>query len=251
MRARMFSARYMERVEKERTHVQQEVYFEGTWGREGEPRPNMERKQFAGASKTGASFLSPLERRMGRVVIPRIPVWLETYHLTCLTLVWSASIVVFSYLAAADIRWLWMVSLMVVMQYLTDHFDGFYMDHVLDYAFMCSVLIGYAFILPDLSRLHMLFLLAVFGGFMVNSFLAFAATEKFNINFLKLGPTEFRIFLVLTNALLIFFGQRYMIKAIPYVAAGGLVALSLLVYRTQKKIWKIDMEFKKEVASSQ
>ncbi|HVF49754.1 MAG TPA: CDP-alcohol phosphatidyltransferase family protein [Pyrinomonadaceae bacterium] len=244
--------------------MQREVYLEATWGREASPPPpNMERQQFAGASKASASFLSPLERRMGRVVVPRIPAWLETHHLTWLTLLWCVLIIAFSYLAVTNIKWLWMVSLMVVCQYVTDHFDGkvgkyrdtglvkwgFYMDHVLDYAFMCSVLIGYALILPDISRFHMLFLLAVFGGFMVNSFLAFAATAKFNISFLKLGPTEFRIFLVVNNTLLILFGTRQMIKAIPYVASGGLLALCLLVYRTQKKIWKIDMDYKRDAGT--
>ena len=50
---------------------------------------NMQNQQFAGASKTNTSFLAPLERRLAAVVIPRIPAWLETHHLTMLTLVWS------------------------------------------------------------------------------------------------------------------------------------------------------------------
>ena len=75
-----------------------------------------------------------------------MPRWLETYHLTLLTPVWAILIVVFSYLAARDLRWLWMVSLMIVFHYFTDHFDGklgkfrdtglrkwgFYMDHLFD-----------------------------------------------------------------------------------------------------------------------
>jgi hypothetical protein len=53
------------------------------------------------------------------------------------------------------------------MQYVTDHYDGkigkyrntglvrwgYYMDHLLDYVFLCSIIIGYAFILPEKSRL--------------------------------------------------------------------------------------------------
>lgn len=60
----------------------------------------IETGQFAGAQKTNTSFLSPLERRLAPIVIPRIPKWLETYHLTMLTLVWSLMILVFSFLAA-------------------------------------------------------------------------------------------------------------------------------------------------------
>ncbi|MCA1635037.1 MAG: hypothetical protein LC802_15445 [Acidobacteria bacterium] len=220
----------------------------------------MFREQFAGANKVSSSILSPLERRMARRVVPAIPSWLGTHHLTMLTLVWCALIVFFSFLAAGgDRRWLWGASLMIFCQYLTDFFDGkvgkyrntglvkwgFYMDHLLDYVFLCSVVAGYALILPANSQRHLFFLLAVFGGFMVNSFLAFAATEKFSISHMGLGPTEFRIALITLNTLVIFNGTRRMEKVLPYVAAGGLLVLCLLVYRTQKEIWRRDMEGKR------
>jgi phosphatidylglycerophosphate synthase len=219
----------------------------------------MEPEQFAGASKTGTSLLAPLERRVTRVVLPRIPRWLETHHLTMLTLVWCIFIVYFSYLAARDIRWLWLVSLMIFFQYVTDYFDGkvgklrrtglvkwgFYMDHILDYVFLCSVLIGYVLILPERARFNLLLLLAVTSGFMVNAFLAFSATEKFQHSFMRIGPSEFRLVLVIVNALLVLLGKRYMVSSLPYVTAGCFVAFGLIVYRTQKKIWKSDMEYKR------
>jgi phosphatidylglycerophosphate synthase len=220
----------------------------------------MMNNQFAGHSKTGASFLSPLERKWANHVIPKLPLWLGTHHLTLLTILWCALILLFSHLATRNLRWLWAVSLMIVFQYVTDFLDGkvgkyrntglvkwgFYMDHLLDYVFLCSVLLGYAMILPDKGRYYMLFLLAVFGGYMVNSFLTVAATEEFSITYLKFGPTEFRLSLVIINTLIIFYGARYMKAALIYVALGGLIGLCILVYRTQKAIWQIDMERKKE-----
>ncbi|MEJ7710819.1 MAG: c-type cytochrome domain-containing protein [Pyrinomonadaceae bacterium] len=122
---------------------------------------------------------------------------------------------------------------------------GFYMDHFLDYVFLCSLLIGYSFILPLTSRYHLFFLLAVFTGYMVSSFLSFAATSKFEINFYKFGPTEFRIAIIIINTLLVHYGTEHMEKALPFVAAGALVGLSILVYRTQRKIWQMDMAAKK------
>lgn len=219
----------------------------------------MEPEQFAGASKTSKSLLMPLERRIARIVVPRIPRWLETYHLTMLTVVWSGLIVYFSYLAARDIRWLWLVSLMIFFQYLTDHFDGkvgkhrgtglvkwgFYMDHILDYVFLCSILVGYSLILPERSQSHLLLLLSVTAGFMVNAFLAFSATEKFHISFMKFGPTEFRIVLIVVNTLLILFGKRYMISSLPYITAGCFIGLCVIVFTTQRKIWKNDMDYKR------
>jgi phosphatidylglycerophosphate synthase len=172
-----------------------------------------------------------------------------------LTLVWSLLILGFSYLAAADIRWLWGVSLMIFFQYVTDHYDGkvgkyrntgllrwgYYMDHLLDYVFLCSVIIGYAFILPEKSRYQLLFLLAVFAAFAVSAFLAFSATDRFTISHLKLGPTEFRFALIVINTLLILLGTRYMISGLKYVNAGAVACLCFVVYRTQKNIWQLDM----------
>src|SRR5438309_4181472 len=215
----------------------------------------MQREEFAGASKVNTSFLKPLERRLEPIVVPRIPAWIQSYHLTMLTLVWSLLILAFSYFAAKDIRWLWGVSLMIVFQYITDHYDGklgkyrdtglarwgYYMDHLLDYFFLCSVIIGYAFILPESSRFQLLFMLALFGAYEMSTFLAFAAIEELKISYLKFGPTEFRVALVVINALLIRYGTGQMISGLKYVNAGAVVGLCLLVYKTHKKIWQFDM----------
>ncbi|HYP52580.1 MAG TPA: hypothetical protein VEQ42_03520, partial [Pyrinomonadaceae bacterium] len=80
---------------------------------------------------------------------------------------------------------------------------------------------------------------------MVNSFLDFSARGRFNVSYMKFGPTEFRIALVVINTLVVYAGTRGMEKALPYVAAGALAFLCLLVYHTQKKIWRLDMETKR------
>lgn len=219
--------------------------------------------EFAGAQKTNTSFLSPLERRLAPIVIPRIPLWLETQHLTLLTVVWSLLILLFSSFAAHNIRWLWMVSLMIAFQWATDHFDGkvgkhrnsglvrwgYYMDHLLDYFFLCSIIIGYSFILPERSRFQLLLLLALFAAYDLSTFLAFAATDKLKISYLKFGPTEFRLALIIINGLLISFGTRYMISGLKWVNAGAAVGLIFLIYGTQKKIWHLDMNGQKRAAS--
>jgi phosphatidylglycerophosphate synthase len=219
----------------------------------------IETQRFAGANKTNTSFLTPLERRLAVKILPRIPSWLETYHLTMLTLLWSMAILLFSYLAAHDRRWLWVVSVMIFLQYVTDHYDGkigkyrntglvrwgYYMDHLLDYFFLCSVIIGYAFILPERSRYQILFLLAIFAGYEMSTFLAFAATDRLKISYLKFGPTEFRLALIIINLLLVQYGTRYMISGLKYVNIGGLIGLALVIYRTHKLIWEIDMSEKR------
>ena len=215
-------------------------------------------QQFAGATKTNTSFLTPLERRVAIRVLPRIPSWLETYHLTMMTLLWSGLILFFSYLAASDLRWLWGVSAMVAMQYVTDHYDGkigkyrgtglvrwgYYMDHLLDYVFLCSVIIGYSFILPERSRFQVVIMLAILAAYQVSTFLAFAATDRLKISHLKLGPTEFRLALIVINGLLVQYGTRQMVNGLKYVNIGAAIALVLMVYRTHKLIWELDMKHK-------
>ena len=218
----------------------------------------IETQQFPGASKSNTSFLTPFERRLAVRVLPRIPGWLETYHLTMLTFVWSGFILYFSYLAASDLRWLWGVSAMVFLQYVTDHYDGkigkyrgtglvrwgYYMDHFLDYLFLCSIIIGYAFILPERSRYQILIMLALFAGYEMSTFLAFAATDRLKISYLKFGPTEFRLALIVINALLVQYGTRTMINGLKYVNIGAAIGLALVVYRTHKVIWALDMKHK-------
>lgn len=219
----------------------------------------MEPQYFAGADKTNTSFLAPLERKLAPLVIPRIPSWLETHHLTMLTVLWSGLIILFSFLAATNIRWLWVVSLMIALQWITDHYDGkigkyretglvrwgYYMDHLLDYFFLCSILIGYALILPERSRFQLLLMLALFAAYDFSTFLAFAATDKLKISHLKFGPTEFRVALIIINGLLITFGTKHMINGLKWVNGGAAIGLVFVIYGTQKKIWQLDMQGKR------
>lgn len=180
-----------------------------------------------------------------------------------LTLVWSGFILYFSYLAARDRRWLWGVSAMIALQYVTDHYDGkigkyrgtglvrwgYYMDHLLDYFFLASVIVGYAFFLPERSRLQILILLAIVTGYQVSTFLAFAATDRLKISYLKFGPTEFRLGLIVINGLLVQFGTRQMVNGLKYVNIGAAIGLALMIYRTHKVIWAMDMKHKDGVVN--
>src|SRR4030095_12640586 len=168
----------------------------------------------------------------------------------------SFLILVFSFLASRNIRWLWLVSVMIALQWATDHYDGklgkyrntglvrwgYYMDHLLDYFFLCSVIIGYSFILPARSRFQLLLLLALFAAYDFSTFLAFSALNELKISHLKFGPTEFRAALIIINGLLISFGTRYMISGLKWVNAGAVVGLVFLIYGTHKRIWQLDMK---------
>ena len=215
---------------------------------------------FSGDKKVGTSILHHPEQRFIRFAVPKVPAGLQTYHLTLMTIPISLCIVGCSFLALLDIRWLWGVSLMVALQWLTDSLDGavgrarntglvkwgYYMDHLLDYFFLCSVMIGYMILLPDNSKWLFFFIFALFAGFMVNSFLVMATTNTFRIVHLGIGPTEIRLVFIVVNTLLIIFGKTHLAFTLLFLLPVSFIGFIFLIYREQKKIWAVDMEAKKK-----
>lgn len=166
----------------------------------------------------------------------------------------------FGYLARTNIHWLWMVSLLIVLQYITDLFDGavgrsrdtglikwgFYMDHFLDYIFLCSLVMAGYLIAPEGLGFYYVLLLALSGGFMVNSFLSFAATNAFEIYSYGFGPTEMRIGFILINTVIILTGTEHFPYTVPLVCLGCFIGLTVMVVRSSRNLWALDMEKKSE-----
>ena len=220
----------------------------------------MIQEEFGGDKKYGPqSLLAPWEKRFIAWAVPKIPQGITSVHLTLSTVVWSLCIIAGSFLAEhISIHWLWFVSAMIFAHYITDSLDGslgkyrkeglikwgYYMDHFLDYIFLFSVLIGYAFLLPDHLKYLSFFIFALLTAFMVNAFLAFATTNKFRIVHYGIGPTEIRFIFIMINTLLIIFGKTYVAWTLPYLLPLASIGLVVLVYKTQKEIRALDMKKK-------
>ncbi len=204
------------------------------------------------------SILGSLEKQLIASTVRLFPRWIEGYHLTLMTLLWSVGLIGFGYLAQFNRHWLWLSSLMIFLQWFTDSYDGslgrlrdtgipkwgYYMDHLLDHGFLCAVFIGYSFLLNDGAARLLYALVLIFTGFMVSSYLAFAATNEFKITYFGFGPTEMRIAFILLNLALILFGPRFLEAALPYLIPLSVLVLGVIVFRTQKYIWNIDMQEK-------
>jgi phosphatidylglycerophosphate synthase len=219
----------------------------------------MENAKFTGDKKAPMkTILAAAERKFIDTNVSKIPKWLETYHLTLTTLLWSAGVIIFGYMAKNNLHWLWLSSLMLFLQWFTDGFDGavgryrdtglakwgFFMDHLLDFVFMACIFIGYSFLLSGIQHDIILLMIPVFGTFMVSSFLSFGATGEFKITYLGTGPTEIRIWFVVLNTVLIFFGTKWIEKLMLPILIISMLVLFVIVFRTQKYIWKIDMQDK-------
>jgi phosphatidylglycerophosphate synthase len=204
------------------------------------------------------SLLGSLEKRLIASTVTLFPRWIEGYHLTLMTLLWSAGLIGFGYLGQFNRHWLWLSSVMIFLQWFTDSYDGalgrlrdtgipkwgYYMDHLLDHGFLCAIFIGYSFLVDDVSARLLYVLVLIFTGFMTSSYLAFAATNEFKITYLGFGPTEMRIAFILLNTALIFFGPRFLEAALPYLIPLSIIVLAVIIFRTQKYIWGIDMQEK-------
>lgn len=213
---------------------------------------------FDDKTKIGSSWLSNLEKRFIHFMTPKVPTWIRSTHLTLASLPISLGIVLFSYLARFESNWLWVVCILIAAQWLTDSLDGsvgryrkeglvkwgYYMDHLLDYFFLCAVLIGYGMLTNYQYPMLRFFVLALCGGYMVNSFLAFGATQEFRMVHLGLGPTELRLLFILINLSIIVFGKTHLIPALPFVLGFCFLGLCYIVYNTQRDLWQRDMEEK-------
>lgn len=197
--------------------------------------------------------------------VPRLPSWLETWHLTYLTLLWSGLIVLCGWQARENLNWLWLSSLVVVAQYLSDLFDGalgryrntglikwgYYMDHLLDYLFQSAIITGYLLIAPEGLTLYFIGMLVLSTGFMVSSFLSFAATNRFEIYFLGIGPTEIRVAIIALNTAIILLGTNWWPVTVPIFFWCLTIGLTAMVWQTQRQLWQQDMRLKRTSQSSE
>ncbi len=190
---------------------------------------NAGKGEFRGDKKFGQSWLHGPEERLKALLIPLVPKGVETYHLTSMTVLWALLVPVFSILARRNSLWMFGVCALIVAQYVTDLLDGaigrlrgtglvkwgFFMDHFLDFVFLCSMLVGYALILPQGARTEVFVLISLFCAFMVTSFLSFACTQEFQIAYWGVGPTEMRLVFIAVDTVIAFIGPDWLIPVFP------------------------------------
>ncbi len=212
------------------------------------------------------SLLAGPEKRFILWLAPKFPLWITSWHLTLTTVAWSVGVVGFGCLAGVtgNLHWLWASSLMIFLQWFTDCFDGavgrdrneglikwgFYMDHFLDFVFMCSVFIGWSYLFDGVSNKLLWYMSLGMGCLMVNAFLNFGATNQFKITYLGTGPTEMRLYFMLVNTAITLYGTGWFEKVLVYIFVAFWLLIVIAVYRTQKHIYSLDMEIKRESSNS-
>jgi phosphatidylglycerophosphate synthase len=161
-------------------------------------------------------LLAEPEKRLLRAVAARLPRWINSDHLTLLGVAGAVAVGLGYALTTYDIRWLWLASAALVVNWLGDSLDGtlarvrqverprygYYLDHLVD-AFSTAV-IGVGIGLSPLVRIEVALLLVVaYLALSINVYLESAVFGVFKLSYGRIGPTEARLILIALNSLLL------------------------------------------------
>ncbi len=161
-------------------------------------------------------LLAGPERRLLRGIAARLPCWINSDHLTMLGVLGSVAVGAGYALTTYDVRWLWLASAALVVNWFGDSLDGtlarvrqverprygYYLDHLVD-AFSTAV-IGVGIGLSPFVRIEVALLLVVaYLALSINVYLESAVFGVFKLSYGRIGPTEARLILIALNLLLL------------------------------------------------
>ncbi len=169
------------------------------------------------AAKREMTFLlAQPERRLLRSMAVKLPRSIRPNHLTALGVLGAVGIGAAYALSMYHEAWLWVASVMLVVNWFGDSLDGtlarvrraerprygYYIDHIVD-AFNTAVIgIGIG-LSPYVSLELALVLVVIYLTLSINVYLESTVFGVFKIAYGKIGPTEARIMLILANIALV------------------------------------------------
>jgi hypothetical protein len=207
-----------------------------------------------------------LRKFMLKNLLHRVPKYIETNHLTLVSLVWGSLMLLAGYKSINNKNYLLFIPLLSLFHIVTDNLDGaigrlrntglikwgFYMDHLLDFVInftlFGSVIIYLNTVNPEVSKYFMGFYI-LSSIKMVETFLSIddqgldVTSCMDNICF---GPIEGIILINLLIYYVYYTSGKVDLKIIKYIGIIFILKLVLDIYKKQKNIWKIDMKIKAE-----
>ncbi len=169
------------------------------------------------AKRIQTSLLNGVERKALVWMAERMPAWVTSDMLSAVGALGAVIVAAGYMLASININFLWLGSFGYVVHWFGDSMDGslarvrhtqrpvygFYLDHTLDAVTELIMFVGAG--LSGLLRLDIALLVFVAYLLMtlnvtINSHLK----SEFRLTYAKLGPTEFRLIMIILNTLLIY-----------------------------------------------
>jgi phosphatidylglycerophosphate synthase len=168
--------------------------------------------KFQNAARSHTSFLAAAEKRALIAIAKRLPLWINSDHLTAMGFIGLIAAGV-SYALAKQypVALLFVIPLLAI-NWFGDSLDGtlarvrdcqrprygFYLDHILD-AIGMSVLIGGMALSGYISPIVAALFLIAYLLLSIEIYLATYALGVFHLSYWSFGPTELRILLVIGN----------------------------------------------------
>ena len=168
------------------------------------------------ATRIQTSIINGLEKKALIWIAKRLPRWVTSDMLTAVGTLGALVVAIGFALSGRSIQWLWLSSAGLVVNWFGDSLDGtlarvrncqrpiygYYVDHTVD-----CVNEGLMFIGAGLSPfLHLEFALLAFAIYLVltiNVSINAHLKGEFRLTYIKLGPTEFRLIIIIADTLLI------------------------------------------------
>lgn len=163
------------------------------------------------------SIFNAAEKKILVWLAERMPAWVTSDMLTAVGVLGSMVIMAGYIRSNVNINWLWMASLGFVINWFGDSLDGtlarvrncqrpiygYYLDHMTDAVNESIMFIGAGLsVLIDLKLA--LFILVLYLIMTINVSVNAHLKNEFKLTYMGLGPTEFRIIMILVNTLFIY-----------------------------------------------
>lgn len=163
------------------------------------------------------SVLNGVEKKVLVWLAERQPRWMTSDILTGIGVVGAFVVALGYFLSNYRIEWLWLASLGFVINWYGDSLDGtlarvrktqrpiygFYLDHNIDGVTMAIMCVGAG--LSDMLNLYIaMAVLAVYLLLSISVYINAHLKGEFKLTYAGMGPTEFRLIMIVVNTLFIF-----------------------------------------------
>ena len=170
----------------------------------------------ATATRELSFLLAGPESRLLIAVASRLPRVVVSDHLTAVGAVGALCAGIAYALSAHHVWWLWIASIMLVINWFGDSLDGtlarvrgaerpkygYYLDHIVDAFATAAIGIGIG-LSPYIELPLALALVVLYLTLSINVYLESQVFGVFQLGYGQIGPTEVRIILIVANSLLL------------------------------------------------
>ena len=206
------------------------------------------------AVRIQTSVLNALEKKVLVWLAQRQPRWVTSDMLTYIGVLGAVVIAAGYILASHNINFLWLSSLGFIINWYGDSLDGtlarvrntqrpiygYYLDHTVDAINEVMIFVGVG--LSGLMHLEIALLALVMYLLMtINVSINVHLKKEFKLTYASMGPTEFRIIMILINTLFatisplrefshsfVIFGSEFTFKALDYIGIAIVIILAMM-----------------------